>query len=222
MPSGNCWRTTDGDTTRKRELTIHQEVTNNMPDLGLQAQAEQHFSFLVLEMGYKCTVSTPYLVRFESHTGFIELVFDGNRSFELGLLVGKTGSESCGNPPFSIGEILRLCRAPEALQFSLVQVTSKEVLASFVAQLSQMLRRYGAEFIAGNDKRFAELAEQRRREIEIYAQERDLRMARTEAEAAWSRKDYATVVKVYKPLRASLSTSEVGKLEFAEKKLAVP
>lgn len=188
-----------------------------MPDLGLQTQAEQHFGFLVSENGYRCTQSTPYRVRFESPTTFIDLVYDGNRSFELGLLVGKTGVNISGNPPFSIDEILRLRRAPEAKKFSLVQVTSREVLASFVQQLAQMLRAYGGDFIAGNEQSFAELAEQRRGEVRAYALERDLRKARAEADAAWHRKDYPAVVKALKPLRSALTAAEVGKLEFAEK-----
>lgn len=188
-----------------------------MPDLGLQAQAERHFGFLVSEKGYRCTESTPYRVRFESPTAFIELVFDGDRSYELGLLVGKTGVAGSGNHPFSIDEILRLRRAPEAERFSLVQVTSSEALASFVAQLAQMLRSHGTDFVTGNERSFSELAEQRRREVQNYALERDLRAARAEAEAAWRGKDYASVVKALKPLRAALTVTEVGKLEFAEK-----
>ncbi len=144
-------------------------------------------------------------------------MYDGNRSFELELLVGKTGSKASGNPPFSIDEILRLRRAPEAEKFSLIQVTSSEVLASFVQQLSQTLRTYGEEFIAGNEQSFAELAEQRRREVKAYALERELRKARTEADTAWHKKDYPGVVKALKPLRAALTAAEVGKLEFAEK-----
>lgn len=198
-------------------LTIPQEVTKNMPDLGLQEQAKLHFDFLVSEKSYRCIESTPYWVRFESPTVFVELLFDGKHSYELRLLVGKIGAESSENPPFSIDEILRLCRAPEAERFSLVQVTSRKTLASFVAQLSQMLRSYGADFIEGKEKRFTELSQQRRREVESYAFERDLRMARTEAESAWRKKDYDTFVKVLNPFRNALAASEVGKLEFAKK-----
>lgn len=188
-----------------------------MPDLGLQAQAERHFGFLLLGKGYRCTESTPYRVRFDSPGAFIELVFDGNRSYELGLLVGKAGGESSGTHPYSIDEILRLKRAPEAERFSLVQVTSTEALASFVAQLAEMLRSHGTDFITGNEKSFSELAEQRRREVQNYAIERDLRAARAEAESAWRVKDYAAVVTALRPLRGALAAAEVGKLEFAEK-----
>jgi hypothetical protein len=188
-----------------------------MPDLGLQTQAQQHFGFLVSENGYRCTQSTPYRIHFESPTTFIELVYEGNRSFELGLRIGKTGVNVGGNPPFSIDEILRLHRAPEAKKFSLLQVTSPQVLASFVEQLAQMLRAYGGALIDGSEQSFADLAEQRRGEIKAYALERNLREARAEADTAWHKKDYRGVVKALKPLRASLTAAEVGKLEFAEK-----
>jgi hypothetical protein len=187
-----------------------------MPDFGLQTQTERHFGFLVSEKGYRCTQSTPNLVRFESPTTFIELVYDGDRSFELGLLVGKTCSEASGNPAFSIDDILRLRLAPEADKFSLVQVTSSEVLASFVEQLAQMLRAYGGDFIAGKEQSFAELADQRRREVKAYAIQRDLRKARAEADTAWHRKGYPAVVKALRLLRAALTAAEVGKLEYAE------
>ena len=206
----------DGRSTRRPEHTIRQHL-NHMPDLGLQTQAERHFGFLVTEKGYRRNQSTPYRVRFESPTTFVELVYDGNRSFELGLLVGEIASEVSGNPAFSIDEILRLRRAPEAKKFSLIQVTSRELLASFIEQLAQLLRTYGEDFIAGNERSFAELAEQRRKEVEAYALERDLRKARAEADNAWHRKDYPAVVKALKPLRAALTAAEVGKLEFAEK-----
>src|SRR5689334_17390161 len=108
-----------------------------MPDLGLLAQAQQHLGFLVTEKHYRNTESTPSRIRYESPATFVELVFDGNRSYELGLLVSKTGSE---HPPFSIDEILRLRRAPEAGTFSLVQVTTREALATWVEKLAQVFR----------------------------------------------------------------------------------
>ena len=187
-----------------------------MPDIGLQTQAERHFCFLVAERGYRFTQSNPYHVRFESEKASIELVYDGNRSFELGLLVGER-PVSADNQQFSIDEILRLRHAPEAKRFSLIQVTSRKVMASFVEQLAQLLRVYGEDFIAGNTQSFVELAEQRRADVKAYALERDLRTARTEADNAWRRKDYSAVVEALTPLRAALTAAEVGKLEFAEK-----
>lgn len=186
-----------------------------MTDLGLQKEVQRDFDFLTTA-GYKCVESTPYRVRFESPTVFVEVVFDGNRSYELGLLIGTIGSE---NPPFSIDEILRLRSAPEAHMLSLVQVTTREALATWVLKLADLLRTYGKDFIAGNKKCFDELALHRMKETQTYALDRDLRMARAEAETAWHKKDYQTVVKVLKPFRDALTASEAGKLEFAEKQI---
>jgi hypothetical protein len=208
-----------GRSIHRLEHTILQWDPNYMPDLGLQTQAKQHFAFLVAENGYRCTLSTEDRVRFESKTTFIELVYDEGRSFELGLMVGKAGFMASKNPSFSIGEILRLRHAPEAKKFSLIQVTSREVLASFVEMLAQVLRAYGEDFITGNQQSFAELAELRRRETDAYALRKNLRRAWAAADIAWHKKDYSAVVNTLSPFRAALTAAEVGKLEFSEKQL---
>jgi hypothetical protein len=188
-----------------------------MPDLGLQAQAEQHFSFLIWENGYRCIESTPYRVRFESSTMFVEIVFDGNRSYELGLLVGQAASSSRGQPPLSIDEILRFRRAPEAESFSLLQVTTSEALAALIEELARLLRIYGSDLVAGNKLSFAALLRQRHTEVERYAVERGLRAARVEAEAAWLSKDYTAVIRALEPFRTALTESEIKKLNFCKK-----
>lgn len=184
-----------------------------MPDLGLKAHAERSFGFLLLERDYKCTESSPYRVRFESATVFVELVFDGDRSYELGLLVGKGDAYS---PPFSIDEILRLRRAPDAALFSLIQVTTDEAMAMWVQKLAEALRTHGGDFIARDSTSLAELADHRSKDARTHALELNLRAARADADAAWRKKDYWTVVKSLKPLRAALTAAEVGKLEYAE------
>ena len=190
-----------------------------MVDLGLQAQAAKYFGFLVENLGYRCTESTPYNVRFESLEVVVELVFDGNRSYELGLLVGQLSLERSGVPSFSIDDILRLRHAPEAERYSLVQVTSAEALSRFVEELSRMLRVYASDFIQGTSESFAEVGRLRQREIRDYAHQRDLRTARADAEEAWRAKDYARVVTALAPQRNALTRSEVLKLQFAEDQL---
>ena len=184
-----------------------------MLDLGLQTHAGWHFGFLVLERGYERTVSCPFRVRFESATVVVELVFDGDRSYELGLLVVK--GDAC-TQPFSIDEILRLRRAPDAALFSLIQVTTNEAMAMWVEKLAEAFRTHGGDFIAGNSASFAELDDQRSKDARTHALGHNVRAARADASAAWRRKDYASVVKSLKPLRAALTAAEVGKLEYAE------
>lgn len=152
-------------------------------------------------------------MRFESRTVFVELVFDGERSFELRLFVGKGDAYS---PPFSIDEILRFRGAPDAASFSLIQITTSLAMARWVQKLADALRTYGSDLLAGNSTSFAELANCRRKGARTYALREHLRAARADSDAAWRRKDYATVVKALKPLRAALTAAEVGKLEYAE------
>jgi hypothetical protein len=188
-----------------------------MPDLGLQAEAKNHFDFLITEKGYKCAESTPHRVRFESSSVFVEIVFDGNRSCELALLVGKAALDKKGQPPFSIDEIVRLRRAPETERFSLIQITSREALARFVEKLARLLRTYASDLLDGSVLRFAALLRQRNSEVKRYAVDQSLRIARAEAEAAWYRKDYEAVIKAIEPFRKALIPSEIKKLSFSKK-----
>ena len=191
-------------------------MNSPMRDSGLQSHAEEYFGFLISGEGYKLTESTPYRVRFESPTVFVELVYDGRHSYELGLLVDKIGSRIS---PYTIGEILRLRRAPEAASFSLLQVTTAEALARWIEKMAGLFRRFGSDLIAGHEQSFNDLEQHRRKDVQTYALDRALRAACAQAEAAWQKKDYASVVKALNPLRFALSATEVRKLEFAKNKL---
>ena len=184
-----------------------------MTDLGLESHVKQCFGFLESEEGYVLVESTPTCVRFESAAVTIAVVFDGNRSLELGLLIAPRG---LSEPDYSIDEILRLRGVPEAEKLSLIQVRTPEVLARFVRYLAETLKKYGRDFIEGNERSFAELAAWRRRGAEQYALDRELSAARAKLEKAWHAKDYASVVKVLQPLRPSLTPTELGKLKYAE------
>lgn len=185
-----------------------------MKDVGLQALVDRHFGFLVSDMGFTKTERTPCRVRFESPAVFVEMVFDGHRSYELCLWIGQLGSQA---PPFSIDEILRLRGAPDASSFSLVQVKTEAVAAAWLEKLAGALRLYGREFLAGNTKCFEEISEMRRREVQGYALDRELRSARAKAEAAWLSKDYAGVVQALQPLRGVLTPAEMAKVKYAQK-----
>lgn len=186
-----------------------------MPDIGLQAIAEQHFGFLVSERSYRLVESTPHLVRFESASVYVEIVYDGERSYELGLLVGLRTDP---DPPFSIHEVLRLRRAPEAKSFALIQITTAEGMVRWIDRLAVVFRTYGDDLISGTQRGFVELSTQRRDDTKRYALERELRSARAEAANAWRSKDYVRVVKIFGPLRDVLTAAERGILEFSEKR----
>jgi hypothetical protein len=191
-----------------------------MSELNLQAQAQKYFGFLVTNRGYRCIDSNPYRISLESPQAFIDIAFDGRRSYELELSIGKKKVTREGCAAYTLSEVLRLKKAPEAKRLSLVQVTTIEALSSFLKAFADALSTYGSDLIDGDEESFLRLEEQRYSEVAAYALERDLRIARNQADEAWRRKDYAAVIKAFDPVRAALTPAEVKKLELAEAKEA--
>jgi hypothetical protein len=190
-----------------------------MPSLNLELHARQAFEFLISEYGYRCTEQAASRVRFESSVVHVDVVYDGNRSYEVDLYIGRKGLESREQASYSIGEVLRLCHAPDAKDFVLFRATSEEQLVGYLEKLASALRAYGRDFLLGNVDSFTELVRQRRRESEVYALERELRKARRKAQAAWDRGDYAGVVSSFGPVRHALTPADAEKLKAAEDQL---
>ena len=185
-----------------------------MSELDFQSQVERHFSFLVLECGFQRSGQSAGRVRYESSNVYVEVLFDEGRSFELGLLVGRLDSK---DPPFAIDEILRLRRNPDADAYGLVQATSADTLATWLARFATALRSFANDFVAGNNGSFAEIAAQRRREVATYTLERDLRAARDDAAIAWHQNDFARYISLLSPFRQHLHRSEIMRLAYAGK-----
>jgi hypothetical protein len=97
-----------------------------------------------------------------------------------------------------------------------VRQRDKEQLVRHLETIAQALKAYGKDLLLGNPESFTELQRHRRREIEIYALERELRRARPVAQAAWDAREYAGVVKAFGPLRDALTPAEAERLKFAE------
>lgn len=190
-----------------------------MPDVNLQKHVLEAFEFLISDRGYRCTDQAGFRVRFESPVVFVEATYDRSRSYELRLLIGLLGVEPRQAAAFSIDEILRLRRAPNAKDFVLMKANSEEKVIGYIERLAQALRDYGTEFLLGDRDSFVELARQRRSDIEVYSLERELRRARTNAQSAWDAGDYAGVVRAFGHLRHALTPAEAEKLNLAEERL---
>ncbi len=182
--------------------------------LKFQTLTEEAFAFLETSLGFKRHLVAEGLLRYETEDVFVVVSYDARRSLELSLDLGQ--KNAAVERPFNFGEVLRSVKAPEDVPSS-YQVTSEEMLKRFLNKLAETLRRYGASLLQNDATAFAQLSRLRERECEQYSLERELRKARADADNAWHRKDYPAVVKALKPLRAALTATEVGKLEFAEK-----
>ena len=190
-----------------------------MSNLNLELHALQAFGFLISEYGYRCTEQAAHRVPFESPVVHVDVVYDGSRSHEVDLDVRRVGLEPREHASYSIGEILRLCAAPDAKEFDLFRASSEEQLVSYLEKIAQALKAYGKDFLLGDVDRFTELVRQRRRESEVYALERELRMARRKARAAWDAGDYAGVVSAFGLVRHALTPADADKLKLAEDQL---
>lgn len=127
--------------------------------------------------------------------------------------------ESAPSPTdaYSFSEILRLVDREQGERYRNYATHTAEGVAEGVAKLAELFQRCIAAGILNDKQLFARLKVQRGELARNYALETRLEQARRRSEAAWRAKDYAAVVAALKPLRAALTATEVGKLEFAEK-----
>lgn len=178
-------------------------------------EVKDRFSFLE-GLGFHCVRSEATFVRFESPKAGIN-VYHGRHSFEIDLEIESTPSAT---DAYSFSEILRLADSKQAERYRNYATHTAQGVAEGVRQLAELFQRCIAAGILKGDQLFSRLKLQREKLGRNYALETQLEQARKKSEAAWNKKDYAAVVKALSPLRAALTATEVGKLEFAEKQCA--
>jgi hypothetical protein len=188
-------------------------------DLGLQTIANKEFDFLKSKYGFKCVKTGPWLVKYESDRVFINIHFDGNRSYEFGCELGRNDDlRGSLKVPFDIGEIIRSKGNSEKDIRSYFQVTSSENLKKFAKELANLLKHYAHELLIGCSDAFIQVAEFRDKECKEYALETDLKFMRSQLEIAWKNKNYKKVIELLTPLKDNLEQSELMKLKYAYKK----
>lgn len=190
-------------------MTMSTERVTDRSVLRFAEEVKDRFSFLET-LGFRHVHSEPTFVRFESPRANVN-VYHGRRSFEIGLEIESA------TDAYSFSEILRSVDREQGEQYRDYATHTAQGVAEGVAKLAGLFQRCIASGILNDKQLFARLKVQRKEIAAKYALEVELRQARRAAEAAWHKKDYAAVVAALKPLRAALTATEVGKLEFAEK-----
>ena len=187
-------------------------------DLGLKTIATKEFNFLDSEYGFKCVKSGPWLVRYRSKLVFIDIRFDGERSYELGCEIGRN-DDLRGSLiiPFNLGEIIRSKGHSEKDIKSFFQVTNSESLKKFVKELANQLKTYAHDLLAGSNESFNRVADFRGKECEEYALETELKHMRSQLDITWQKKNYKRVIELLTPLKKNLDQSELKKLNYALK-----
>jgi hypothetical protein len=178
---------------------------------------EEAFSFLKNDYGFCLRERGRTTVIYESPAVIASLFYDDQRSFEVSFGLKRKSDPSL--PSFTFDEILRSLEVPVTVWPSGYSATSLPDARRLVAKVATIMASYGKQLLEGENEAWKKIVEQRQKDVRNYALENNLRAARAEVEVAWRKKDYASVVKAFTPLRAALTAAEVGKLEFAEKQI---
>lgn len=187
-------------------------------DLGFETIAKSAFVFLENKYGFLCVETGPWKVAYRSPNVFVTARFDGNRSYEIGLELGRIDNYAGSlDVPYNLGELLRT--EGQSNEVTSYQVTTTEALRKYTFRLASLLREHGHSFLIGDDLAFCRVAELRNTESLNYAMENELRQTRVSLEDAWRKKEYLRIVELLSPLQEWLEPSELKKLQYAQKHL---
>ncbi len=174
-----------------------------------------YFDGLANSYGLVCETSTDRLVRFQNEIVFLQVLFDEGRSYEIGVEIGQCSVPGIPERPFNLAEVLRLGGVPEADYVAKIQASKQDSRDFAIKRLADLTEKYATLLLQGNVLEFLRLAKFRDKECEDYARFRDLRYARHDAENAWAKRDYLSVIKAYRPVEGNLSHAEKMRLKYA-------
>lgn len=176
------------------------------------------FKFLTSLYGFRCMRAESTYLRFESETVFVELQYDGQGSFEIDLSIGLLDELYDGKErPFYFKELIRFAAPDSKKNYQLIQASSSENVIHSVSEMAELIQKYAKELLSGNKSSFKALSDYREKECNKYALEIELRNIRSAVKKAWEQKDYASVVKLFDPIKNQITPSEFKKLEYSRK-----
>lgn len=155
-------------------------------------------------------------VRYESDIASVN-VYHGRASYELGIEVGRLAEP---NDKVTLYEIISWAGAEEAeglANHAIFQVSSSEGVQRFVPKLAELVQKYAAPFLRGEQMAYESLKELRSQWTADYTKEVRLRDVRKRVEPAWNAKDYARVAELLRSMREYLTRVEAKRLDYAEK-----
>lgn len=186
-----------------------------MDDLTFKNCALKEFNFLVNEYGFRCIKSDTYYLRYESNIVFVELHYDGQRSFEMDFSIGLLDDLYEGRErPFYLVELIKLLAPNDDDDYRLMQASTPEKISHLLPKLANLVKIYAKEFLSGNKTRFKDLSDFRENRCNQYAMEKTLKDLRVAVQKAWEDEDYARVIELYEPVKKHITQSERKKLKY--------
>jgi hypothetical protein len=192
--------------------------------LGFAAAVSREFGFL-LGLGFHLVELNDTFARYEGDHRYIQ-VFHGRGSYELGVEIGHwvdvdgvTHEEA-----FPLRDVVALRCDPVEVGYGGTSATSAELVDRFIRKLAGWTREFAGPLLTDGDELFDELKERNAARYEAETDQWRASQLRTQADAAWRRKDFGTVVNAYSEIEKELSTvelraSERGRLRYARRAL---
>ncbi len=184
--------------------------------LGFREATLASFEFL-RSHGFKPIEKGPTFVRFESQTGFVN-VYHGRSSYEIGVELGLKASTEKYGLDYIVSWAGKSAWEAEGFgRGTIFQVSSREGVQRLVPRVAELLRKYGDLFLGGDADFYKQLDEANQRASAEYARQHLLRDVRKQAEAAWSEKAFARLIKLYESIQKELTAIEAKRLAYAQK-----
>jgi len=184
---------------------------------------KSHFAFLIEDYGFKLSDierGNNYIgLKYLSEIVFVNLYY-GSPSFELDFYIGRVGTEDkVDKDGFTSGDLLFFCDDTRWSDYRLYSAHSYENLRNCLPKLADLLKVCGAYCLRGESSCYEKILFEKKRKINQWCNEQELKQAKKAASEAWENKDYTKFIEAFEPVVKSLSPSDSKKLEYARKHL---
>jgi hypothetical protein len=193
--------------------------TRDIDPFGFVSEVRSAFNYLLTDYGFSCVRIEPTFLRYESPLVFIN-IYHGRKSSELGVEIGQLHNLLGERENFyTIGEVMDLMGVREKLRFTFFQASTRERVRNLIPKLAEYVREYARPILEGDTNIFQSLQALRSKKSEEFMRNMFLSHIREESEKAWRKKDYAKLVELYNSMKGDLTTLELKRLEYVEKRL---
>jgi hypothetical protein len=193
--------------------------TRDIDPFGFVSEVRSAFNYLLTDYGFSCVRIEPTFLRYESPLVFIN-IYHGRKSSELGVEIGQLHNLLGERENFyTIGEVMDLMGVREKLRFTFFQASTRERVRNLIPKLAEYVREYARPILEGDTNIFQSLQALRSKKSEEFMRNMFLSHIREESEKAWRKKDYAKLVELYNSMKGDLTTLELKRLEYVQKRL---
>jgi hypothetical protein len=175
--------------------------------------AQQAFSFLE-GVGFHLTQSGPARLQYETARAFVTVEWDG-RSGELNVFVGLQPSKGETGEAFSLTDLLAMEGVEVPGRRMPFQVAEESKLRPFLDKLAGDMQVHAQPALAGDRMFFRRLNAFRSAQAQAHMRDMELRRVRTEADAAWQKRELDKIVALYSSIEDHLTAAEKAKLAYA-------